>query len=179
MLAMHPKIESLVMDELAQFYKKGDPVTYELLRELNYLDMAIKETMRLFPSVPLTIRESFEEMTIDGVGRLPKGVSFVCSFYRLHRWESIWGKDAAEFRPERFEPHEVAKRHSHSFLPFGSGARNCLGNRYAMLSIKTGLIHMLTNYRFSTKLKMEDIKLKFSITLKLLNTNILKVEPRD
>lgn len=176
---MHPEVEKLVMNELTQFYKKGDPVTYELLRELNYLEMVIKETMRLFPSVPLTIRESIEEMNIDGIGRLPKGITFICSFYRLHRWESIWGADAHEFRPERFEPSEVAKRHPSSFLPFGSGSRNCLGNRYAMLSIKTGLVHMLSNYRYSTKLKLEDIKLKFSITLKMLNTNILKVEPRN
>lgn len=179
MLAMHPKIESHVMDELSRCYKRGDTITHDVLRELNYLEMVIKETMRLFPSVPLTIRESIEEMCLDGVGRLPKGVTFVCSFYRLHRWESIWGADAHEFRPERFEPDEVAKRHPHSFLPFGSGSRNCLGNRYAMLSIKTGLVHLLSNYRFSTRLKMKDIKLKFSITLKLLNPNILKVENRE
>uniref|UniRef100_A0A336LEQ7 CSON007994 protein n=1 Tax=Culicoides sonorensis TaxID=179676 RepID=A0A336LEQ7_CULSO len=178
MLAMHPEVEKLVMNELNEVYKKGDVIDYDLLKQLEYLEMVIKETMRLFPSVPLTIRESIEDMNLDGVGCLPKGVTFVCSFYRLHRWESIWGADSNKFRPERFNSHETAARHPFSFMPFGSGSRNCLGNRYAMLSIKTGLIHLLTNYKFTTNLKMDDIKLKFSITLKLLNTNILKVEKR-
>lgn len=178
MLAMHPEVEQLVVNELNEFYKEGDVIDYDLLKQLNYLEMVIKETMRLFPSVPLTIRESIEDMNLEGVASLPKGVTFVCSFYRLHRWENIWGPDANKFRPDRFSPEEIAQRHPFSFLPFGSGSRNCLGNRYAMLSIKTGLIHLMNNYKFSTKLTMDDIKLKFSITLKLLNTNVIKVETR-
>lgn len=178
MLAMHPEVEKLLVQELNTFYKAGDVIDYDLLKNLTYLEMVVKETMRLFPSVPLTVRENKEDFHLDGVGFLPKGVTFICSFYRLHRWENFWGPDANKFIPDRFSTDECSKRHPFSYLPFGSGSRNCLGNRYAMLSIKTGLIHLLNEYKFSTNLKMDDIKLKFSITLKLLNTNLIKVEKR-
>ncbi|XP_063701761.1 probable cytochrome P450 313a1 [Culicoides brevitarsis] len=109
MLAMHPEIEKLVVQEIDEFYKKGDVIDYDLLKNLNYLEMVVKETMRLFPSVPLTIRESIEDMNLEGVGMIPKGVTFICSFYRLHRWKDIWGSDANEFRPERFSQKKMLK----------------------------------------------------------------------
>lgn len=52
------------------------------------------------------------------------------SIFDLHRTASIWGPNAAKFDPNNFLPDNVAERHSHSFVPFGFGSRNCVGKTF-------------------------------------------------
>lgn len=58
MLALHPEIDSKVEKEIFEHYKLGDEITYEMLKKLTYMDMVIKETLRLFPPAPITLREN-------------------------------------------------------------------------------------------------------------------------
>lgn len=57
---------------------------------------------------------------------LPKGSSVCVVLPKTHRVEKYW-PNPLEFNPDRFLPEEVAKRHSHAFIPFNAGPRNCIG----------------------------------------------------
>lgn len=100
------------------------------------------------------------------------------NFYNLHRWKHIWGNDADQFNPDHFLPEEIAKRNPYCFLPFSGGPRTCLGYQYAQINIKVGLLMILSRFKFTTRLKMDQFEYKFSITLKLLNKHMVKVYKR-
>lgn len=126
-MAIHPDVQNRVVEELQQvFYAKDIPIDYEAISQLTYLEMVIKETLRLCPSVPTMARELEEEMIING-HRVPKGSEIIISAYATHRREQDWGPNNETFDPDRFLPENVAARHRYCYLPFSVGSRNCIG----------------------------------------------------
>jgi cytochrome P450 len=128
LLAQNPTIQDKLYNEINEEYPSFDePLTLEILNRMTYLEMAIKETMRLIPIVPFVCREVKEDFDL-GPCVLKPGMVMVINIYSLHRRPDIWGEDAEEYNPDRFLPENVAKRHPFSFIPFSAGARNCIGN---------------------------------------------------
>ena len=66
--------------------------------------------------------------------------------YALHRDEEFW-PEPDSFKPERFLPENKDSINEFAYLPFGSGPRNCIGMRFALMEIKTILVKMLQQYR--------------------------------
>uniref|UniRef100_A0A336K3Q0 CSON009732 protein n=1 Tax=Culicoides sonorensis TaxID=179676 RepID=A0A336K3Q0_CULSO len=64
MLAMNPDIDKKVYEDISDFYKVGDQLDYDTVKKMTYLDMVVKETMRLFPVSPVTMRESLADTHI-------------------------------------------------------------------------------------------------------------------
>lgn len=62
--------------------------------------------------------------------------------------------------------------------PHSAGPRNCLGTKYAYMLMKTVMVHLLNNFRFTTDLKYDQLKFRVDITLKLVNKHMLRVHPR-
>lgn len=127
MLAMHPEIEEKLMKEILLNYKLGTLVTYDTIKNMPYLDMVVKETLRHFPAVPITEREALTECDIQGLGKIEKGETILINFHKLHHWPQYWGEHTYDFHPDNFLPENVAKRHPYAFQPFSGGARNCIG----------------------------------------------------
>lgn len=101
------------------------------------------------------------------------------SIYTLHRDPEIWGPESEVFNPDNFLPERVLSRHPYSFLPFSAGPRNCVGFKQAMLSLKVMLATLIRHYKFSTSLKMEDLRLKIDITMKLTNKHMVSIQRRE
>jgi cytochrome P450 len=118
--------------------------TYESISEMNYLDMFIRETLRIFPIVPTAInRQSTEEFFIENFGVVPPGTLMTVDIYNLHFNPDLWGPlDPNEFHPERF----ATKRHPMAWIPFGAGPRNCVGMRFSLLEMKMLLVRLLKTY---------------------------------
>lgn len=77
--------------------------------------------------------------------------------YTLHRDPSVWGKNAEEFEPERFETEANKKRHPMAWIPFGAGPRNCIGKRFALMELKLTLCRILQRFEFERAVDTEVI----------------------
>lgn len=95
------------------------------LSKLTYLDMCLKESMRLFPIAPFIFRDTNEEFQLEKL-TIPENVTVALSIYHAHRNPEFW-KKPNEFFPDHFLPEAVSKRHPFAFLPFSAGPRKCIG----------------------------------------------------
>lgn len=178
LLAMHQDEQDKVYKEILEVFKTSETtINEESLDRLKYLDLVIKESMRLLPPVPLIGRETLGDLELSELV-VPQGVTLVVNFFNLHRRKDIWGENAVEFNPERFLPDNGSKRHSHSFLPFSGGARNCIGRNYAVLGIRIILMKFLRKYKVSTDLKYDEINFKADLTLKICEKISVRIEER-
>lgn len=126
LLGIHTEVQERVYNEIVAVIPANAKINHESLVKLSYLDMVIKESMRLLPAVPIIGRETQEEVQI-GERKIPKGQQLMIHFFNLHRRKDIWGDNATQFDPDRFLPENEAKRPTNSFLPFSSGLRDCIG----------------------------------------------------
>ena len=111
---------------------------------MDYLDMFIRETLRMYPIAPTAInRQSTEDFHIKDIGVMPTGTLITVDMYNLHFNPDLWGPlNPHEFHPERF----ATKRHPMAWIPFGAGPRNCVGMRFALLEMKMVLVRLLKTY---------------------------------
>ncbi|KAG2423102.1 hypothetical protein HXX76_002327 [Chlamydomonas incerta] len=132
----------------------SQPLSLETLDKLLYTEAVLNEALRLFPPAHATTRETDKDMTIQGA-HIPAGTTLWLSIAHLHTRDGVWPEPQA-FRPERFLPPDVpgsapelAPRHPHAHLPFGSGPRMCIGWRFAMQEAKTVLSRLVQAVEFS------------------------------
>ncbi|CAF4004958.1 unnamed protein product [Rotaria sp. Silwood1] len=118
--------------------------SYEVIAEMDYLDMFIRETLRMYPTAPSVVhRQNVEEFHISNIGTIPVGTLITANMYSLHFNPNLWGPvDPHTFYPERF----VTKRHPLAWIPFGIGPRNCVGMRFALIEMKVVLVRLLKIY---------------------------------
>lgn len=140
MLAMHPECQEKVFEELLNLMPNTDvDLTPTLINKMVYLDQCLRETQRIFPTVPLIGRTSNETIKLDGY-EIPPDVPIFVGIRQIHRSEKYYGSDALSYKPERFKPneHHPNKDQPGVYLPFSLGPRNCIGNYniYAMQSTK-------------------------------------------
>lgn len=115
---------------------------------LPYCLKVFKETMRLYPPVPILPRQVENDTTLGGY-HIKGGSGILFSPHLLHRHPEFW--DAPEiFDPNRFDKAEERKRHTYAYLPFGGGARVCVGNNFALM--EAVFIIAMTTQRFRVNL---------------------------
>lgn len=123
MLAMHKNVQEKVVNELQSvFTSVDDEVDFDALNKLPYLEMVIKETLRLFPISAFTLRTSTDDFELDGY-KVPAGANFILSVFTIHRDATVWGEDAGTFIPERFEPDRIKNIHPYAYVPFSGKKR--------------------------------------------------------
>ena len=178
MLGHNSEIQGKVHEEIDSIiHQKDDPITMNEIRSMKYLERCIKETLRLYPSIANIARHLTQNVEINGF-TLPKGTSVILDFYSLHRDTRYFPKPEV-FDPDRFLPENQVNKHQFAYLPFSAGMRNCLGQKFAMIAIKMMIASILKQYRVESIQKMEDIHIKFNLTLKSEENILLKFHPRS
>jgi len=117
----------------------GGPLTPEAIGRLEYLDAAIKETMRLCPVVTVVDRHLLVPTRIGGWD-LPAGTDVAASIYLTHRRPELWPE------PERFLPERFlgVRTSPYAYYPFGGGDHRCLGAAFATYEMRIVLAEVLT-----------------------------------
>ncbi|CAG9811897.1 unnamed protein product [Chironomus riparius] len=116
LLAMHKDKQQKLFDEIDEIYSTESDTKFsnDFLQKFIYLDAVLKESMRIFPAIPIIGREASEEVEIEGY-LIPKGTVILISIFAMHRDKKIWGDDADAFKPERFFEELT---NPHAFVPF-------------------------------------------------------------
>ncbi|GJN69283.1 hypothetical protein PLIIFM63780_000528 [Purpureocillium lilacinum] len=133
-LARRPEVVRRLRAEVAGL--EGRRPTWEDLKGLKYLNNVLKEALRLWAPVVTNMRTANRDTVLprgggpDGQAPLfvPKGTSCRFVLYSLHRRKDVYGDDAEEFRPERWDN----LRMSWEYVPFSGGPRICIGQQFAL-----------------------------------------------
>lgn len=125
------------------------------IKNLIYIQAIVKETLRLYPPVPLSApREAVEDCTIAGF-HITAGTRLFVNLWKLHRDPTVW-KNPSEYRPERFLDDHVnldVKGLDFEYLPFGSGRRKCPGISFALQVLHLTLARLLHSFEITTVLE--------------------------
>ncbi|XP_055380309.1 cytochrome P450 4d1-like [Condylostylus longicornis] len=146
-IATNPKAQQKCYDEIIEVLgtNKKQSITISHLNNLSYIELCVKETLRMYPSVPIIGREIKEESVINGK-TIPAGTNVGISPLQLGFDENLY-PNPEEFIPERFDLATSAERKNpYAYIPFSAGPRNCIGQKFAMLEIKSVVTNVLRNF---------------------------------
>jgi cytochrome P450 len=173
-LAQHAAVQEQLYAEVDQVLNGRLPGLADL-PTMPYLRMVIDETLRLYPPAWITNRECREEDELCGY-RIPAGEVVSISPYVMHRLPEYW--DTPErFDPQRFNPQQADERPRFTYLPFGAGPRQCIGNNFALLEAQL-IIATLTQQVRLTSVPGKVVKINPVITLRTKDGIWMKVERR-
>ncbi|XP_055541948.1 cytochrome P450 4C1-like [Wyeomyia smithii] len=177
MMAMHPEVQDRAYQEVIAVIPQDGYITTGDLASLEYLEMVIKESLRLIPVVAILGKICEQELQI-GEWTIPVGAEVNIPIFKLHRDKTIWGERSDEFDPDNFLPERCSQRHPYAYIPFSAGIRNCIGMRYAWISLKIVLAKLIKQYKFTTALTLKDLKFQASIVLVITNGHMMRIERR-
>ncbi|TMW62724.1 hypothetical protein Poli38472_005342 [Pythium oligandrum] len=139
----------------------------EQAQQLIYLEAALRETLRLYPSVPCMIKNATRDVVFGDGTFIEKGTRVGLPVYAMGRMTYLWGPDAEDFKPERWIDTETGKLihvSPYKFVSFNAGPRTCLGVKLALLEMKIVASSVLSRFNIEV-LKPEEVKYDVSLTL--------------
>jgi len=160
LLARHPEVQDRVRATIQDLLKGKSlkELTVKDMKDCTLLVATVKETLRMYASIPFLPRVATEDVEletgeVDRKGKaktlkLPSGTSVLMPIFLMHRDADKWN-DSREFRPERHilghEQHESSK----NYMPFSYGQRVCIGQTMAQLEVMLLLVMILSKYKIS------------------------------
>ncbi|KAE8610092.1 hypothetical protein XENTR_v10012012 [Xenopus tropicalis] len=144
-IAKYPEHQQKCREEITELLGDRETMEWGDLGQIPYTTSCIKESLRLYPPVPIIGRRLSKSITFSDGRSLPEGTEVITSIYAINRSPSVW-KDPEVFDPSRFSPENSDSRHPHAFIPFSAGPRNCIGQNFAMNEMKVVVALTLQRY---------------------------------
>ncbi|KAJ6612274.1 cytochrome P450 [Mycena sp. CBHHK59/15] len=181
LLAQHPEAQEKLRQEIIAAPKENGELSYDALNSLPYLDAICRETLRLYPPLPISTRTTRKDVVlslstpitgVDGTEvseiAIPSNTNVMMSILSVNRDPAIWGPDSFEWKPERWLtslPKTVEEAHIpgiySNLMTFLGGGRACIGIKFSQLEMKIVLALLLERFKFS--LTDKDIKWQMGI----------------
>ncbi|KAF4340768.1 cytochrome P450 monooxygenase [Fusarium beomiforme] len=163
-------MDKLQNEILAEGFDHSQAISYSSARSLQYLDAVVRESLRMHPSVAMPLERYVPShgLTLPDGSFLPRGTGVGMNPYIIGRNQEVWGKDANEFRPERWlkgddEDEELYQQRLRKMkaadLTFGGGSRICLGRHIALVQIYKAVATLVSRY----EIRLADPKVKMKI----------------
>lgn len=143
------------------------PTTHRHLTEMKYLEMAIKESLRMYPPVTFMSRQVQKDFEVDGV-LYPANTNLTIGITQLHNSPELF-PEPDKYKPERFDQEITKDNNPFSFIPFSAGSRNCIGQKFAMLELKAVISKVLRNFVLKLPENSEELILMTEVILKSKN----------
>ncbi|CAD5231104.1 unnamed protein product [Bursaphelenchus xylophilus] len=175
LMGNNPEIQAKVQREVDEVLGETGIPTFEDLGKLKYLEACFKETLRLYPSVPLFARQMTEDTKVHR-HILPKGTGVVIIPSMVHRDERFW-QDPEAFNPERFIDSDL--KHPYAYIPFSAGSRNCIGQRFAMMEEKCVISQIMRRFRVKSLKKTHEMRVAAELIIRPMYGNDIKFERRQ
>ena len=177
-LTAHPDILAKAQSEVDEVFGNKTELEFEDLNKLVYLELVIKEAMRIKPAVTWTTRQCKKHnVSINGV-RIPKEAEIMVPIQSIHMDPSLWDRPN-EFLPERFLPEARRNSKPLSYLPFMIGQRSCIGRNFAMLVSKTVLSRVIREFDLEgADPGLKDVEMGGALTSRPVNGVNLKLSCR-
>ncbi|XP_053472294.1 cytochrome P450 3A30-like isoform X1 [Ictalurus furcatus] len=163
-LASNPDTMKKLQEEIDETFPNKAEVDYDTVMNMDYLDAALNESLRLYPVIFRLQRVCKKTVEINGV-TIPKDTVALIPTYALHRDPEYW-TEPDTFKPERFTQENKKSIEQYAYMPFGLGPRNCIGMKFALVIIKLAVVEILQKFDISLS---EETK----VPLELINTGIL------
>ncbi|XP_074309978.1 cytochrome P450 86B1-like [Silene latifolia] len=181
----NPNVENKILQEISEILNQrsvsSDEIIFqsEELDKMVYLQAALSESLRLYPSVPIDFKQAKEDDTLPDGLSIKGGHRVLYHIYAVGRIESIWGKDCLEYKPERWlKDGQFVAENQIKYLVFNAGPRLCVGKKFAYAQMKMVAASVLLRY----KVKVVDgqtIVPKVTTTLYMKDGLLVRFEPRQ
>ncbi|XP_019625419.1 PREDICTED: cytochrome P450 4F4-like [Branchiostoma belcheri] len=145
-LAKHLQYQDRCRREVGALLHGRTTMTWEDMSQLPFTTMCIKESLRLRPPVPGVSRTLTQNLVLPDGRKISPGFQAFAGIMATHQNPLVW-EDPEVFDPLRFSPENSRDRHSHAFIPFSAGPRNCIGQHFAMIEMKVAVALILQNFR--------------------------------
>lgn len=145
-LALNENYQTKLRMEIKQMREDHSELDYEAIKDLKFLDQVVKETLRKYPVLPFLDRRCMENYVSPNKDLvIEKGTPVYIPIKALH-YDEQYFKNPEVFDPERFTDENAAKIQPYSYLPFGTGPHNCIGERFGLMGSKIGIIEIISNF---------------------------------
>nr|KYP40173.1 Cytochrome P450 71A1 [Cajanus cajan] len=169
-LLKYPRVMKKLQEELESAVGMNRKVEESDMENLPYLDLVVKETLRLHPVTPLLLpRECREDVTVDGYC-IKKKSRIIVNAWAIGRDPKVWSDNVEVFYPERFVNNNIDIRgHDFQLIPFGSGRRGCPGIHLGLTTVKIVLAQLVHCFHWELPFGMSpddlDMSEKFGLTM--------------
>ncbi|XP_052744966.1 cytochrome P450 4C1 isoform X2 [Bicyclus anynana] len=177
LIGSYPEVQEKIYSELTEVFEGSNrDVQKQDLSRLEYLEAAIKETLRYYVMAPFVIRHIDKEIKLKSCTLKPGNNCFF-SLYGVHR-HPMWGDDVEEFKPQRWlDSPSRLPANANAFMAFSVGKRNCIGRAYAMMTMKILLSHIFRQYRVLAD--HSNMKVKLNVIIKPCSGHLISLEKRN
>ncbi|KAI1325951.1 cytochrome P450 alkane hydroxylase-like protein [Xylariaceae sp. FL0255] len=178
--ARFQKLRKSIIEDFGTYDRPHTQPTFANLKECRYLRYVNDETLRLNPVVPLNSRRANKDTTIPVGGGpngtspifVPKGTEVNYSVHAMHHRKDLWGQDADEFNPERWE----GRKPGWEYLPFNGGPRICIGQQFALTEASYVIVRLLQRFDKIENLLPKDELVQHNLNLTSCIGNGVKVK---